>query len=220
MNKIVSILLTLALSFGSGGCSDKEKSENKENGSLPESQAQSETQENSSVLIAYFSRAGENYGVGTVEKGNTRILAEVIESSLDNADMFEIASVNPYPDNYDEATEIARQEQKENARPELTGSVENFDKYDTVFIGYPIWYSDMPMPVYTFLESYDFTGKTVVPFCTHAGSGLASTAQTLENILDGATVLPGLAVKGVDAQNNKQQVDKTVKAWLNEMNFN
>ena len=126
------------------------------------------------ILIAYFSHTGENYNVGVIEKGNTHIVADMIAEET-GGDLFEIATVNPYPDTYEECTEVAMQEQRENARPELTAQVENMEQYDTVYLGYPIWWGELPMAVYTFLESYDFSGKTIVPFCTHEGSGLAGT---------------------------------------------
>lgn len=111
-----------------------------------------------SILIAYFSRTGENYGVGYIEKGNTNIIADMIAEQT-GGDLFEIRTENPYPDAYDECTEVARQEQRENARPELVEMIEDIDQYDVVFLGYPNWWGDMPMAVYTFLESYDFSGK-------------------------------------------------------------
>ena len=172
------------------------------------------------ILVAYFSRAGENYSVGVVEKGNTRILAETIASQLGDADLFEIASVNPYPDSYEETTKIAKTEKEQHARPKLTATVDNFDDYDVIFVGYPIWHADMPMPVYTFLESYDFSGKKVVPFCTHAGSGLASTQQTITKKLSQSEVLTGLAVIGSDTQNNPSETEQSVASWLEHLKIN
>ncbi len=108
------------------------------------------------VLVAFFSRAGENNGVSVIAKGNTHIIADMIAAEM-NADTFEIARVTPYPEVYQECTEEVRAEKNADARPELTATVENFDDYDVIFLGYPIWWGDMPMPVYTFLESYDFS---------------------------------------------------------------
>lgn len=201
MKKICSILLMMTLGFGLTGYSS----------------TASAAEEEKKILVAYFSRAGENYDVGTIEKGNTRIVAEMIADELDQADLFEIAKEDPYPESYEETKEIAEQEKEEKARPELNSSVDHFEDYDIVFIGYPIWHGDMPMPVYTFLESYDFDGKTVVPFCTHAGSGLAATEQTIKDKLADAVVLSGLAVKGTDAQNNQSEVEETVQEWLKDI---
>ena len=114
----------------------------------------------SNVLIAYFSRTGENYGVGYIERGNTSIVADIIAEQT-GGDLFEIRTLSAYPDNYDEATEVAKQEQDVNARPELADNLEDISDYNVIFIGYPIWWSDMPMAVYTFLESHDLSGKTI-----------------------------------------------------------
>ena len=132
--------------------------------------------DSSKAIVVYFSRAGEQYKVGKVEQGNTAALAQMIVKKT-GADVFEITPAEDnYPtDSYDALTEYAKKEQADNARPEISGDVENFKDYDTVFLGYPIWWGDMPMIVYSFIESHDFSGKTVIPFCTHEGSGNAGT---------------------------------------------
>lgn len=165
------------------------------------------------VLVAYFSRTGENYGVGVIDKGNTEIIAEMIASKT-GGDLFRIESVNAYPTGYDDCTEVAKEEKNSNARPELTASVADFDAYDVIYLGYPIWWSDMPMPVYTFLESYDFSGKTVIPFCTHAGSGLSGTAGSIKAACPGASMRDGLAITGTMAQNDRENAEKQVSDWL------
>ncbi len=181
-------------------------------------QAESSAENAKKVLVAFFSRAGENYGVGVVEKGNTQIIADLIAEKLD-ADTFEIARVTPYPEGYRDCTDEAQAEKSANARPALTATVDNFDEYDVIFLGYPIWWGDMPMPVYTFLESYDFSGKIVIPFCTHAGSGLAGTVQTLKDLTN-ATVLDGLAIAGTTAQNAPEQAEQGVSEWLETLSVN
>lgn len=165
------------------------------------------------VLIAYFSRTGENYGVGYIEKGNTSIVADIIAEQTGGA-LFEIRTLSAYPDNYDEATEVAKQEQDVNARPELADNLEDISDYNVIFIGYPIWWSDMPMAVYTFLESHDLSGKTIVPFCTHAGSGLSSTESNISSMFPNATTLDGLAISGTTAQNNYEETEQAVINWL------
>lgn len=169
------------------------------------------------TLVAYFSRAGENYGVGVIEKGNTEIIAEMIAEKTDGK-LFQIQPVNAYPETYDACTEVAQQERREGARPELAESVEDWESYDVIYLGYPIWWGDMPMAVYTFLESYDFAGKTVIPFCTHGGSGLSGTVQSIQTICAGAEVKDGLAVMGTTAQNDRDEAQKQVEAFLQEMN--
>ena len=138
----------------------------------------------SNMLVAYFSLAGEQYGVGVVEEGNTSIIAHMIAEKT-GADLFEIEAVTPYPISHSELLDVSRQEMANNARPEIAGTVDNMDDYDTIFIGYPNWWGDMPMIVYNFLESYDLSGKTIVPFCTHGGSGLSNTESTIADITGG-----------------------------------
>lgn len=165
------------------------------------------------VLVTYFSHAGENYNVGVIEEGNTAKLAKVIAEQT-GADLFEIVPVVDYPQSYDECLEVATAEQREGARPEYMGDVENWDQYDTVFIGYPIWWGEIPNIVYTFMENHDFAGKTVIPFNTHEGSGQSHSQRDIENALPDATVLKGLAVRGTTAQNDADATAKAVSDWL------
>ena len=170
------------------------------------------------TLVVYFSRTGENYTVGTISTGNTAIVGDWIAESV-GADVFEIIPVTPYPDSYDECLEVATQEQRSNARPAYVGEVEGWEDYDTVFFGYPIWWGDMPMIAYTFLENHDFTGKTVIPFNTHEGSGQSGTQRTIESLCSGATVLDGLAIRGNTAQNDQAGTEQAVGEWLDGMDF-
>ena len=177
-----------------------------------------ESVENSEVmgaLVVYFSRIGEQYSVGYIEKGNTAIVAEMIAEKT-GADVFEIVPAEDnYPtDNYRALTDMGLQEQKDNARPAIAGEIENFAAYDTIFLGYPIWWNDLPMILYTFLETHDFSGKTIVPFCTHGGSQMAGTEAKIRNTVTADAVLDGLAIAGTDAQNNPDRVRETVNNWL------
>ena len=171
------------------------------------------------ALVAYFSRAGENYTVGVVEEGNTAKLAKAIAEQT-GADLFEIVPVVDYPHSYNECLEVATTEQRENARPEYVGDVEDWDRYDTVFIGYPIWWGEIPNIVYTFMESHDFAGRTVIPFNTHEGSGQSHSQRDIEGTLPDATVLQGLAVRGATAQNDADATAKAVSDWLNGLGLN
>lgn len=172
---------------------------------------------NSNILVAYFSLAGEQYGVGVVEQGNTSIIAHMIAQQT-GADLFEIEPVDSYPTTYDELLDVARTEMSENARPQIADSVENMDDYDTVFIGYPIWWGDLPMIVYNFLESYDLSDKTIIPFCTHGGSGLSGTQSTIADITQG-NMVDGLAIAGTTAQNDSDAALQQVTQWLTENGF-
>lgn len=172
--------------------------------------------ENKKTLVAFFSRAGENYAVGHIEKGNTHVVAEMIAAET-GGDLFHIEPVTPYPDDYTECTEVAKRELNAKARPAIKGDIKAED-YDIIFIGYPNWWGDMPMPVYTFIEKHGWQGKTVIPFCTHEGSGLSGTENKLKAACQGATVLKGLAVRGATAQNKREQARQSVKNWLEAMN--
>lgn len=178
------------------------------------SQAQDITKDmkDKKVLVAFFSRTGENYAVGHIEKGNTHIVAEMIAEETGGT-LFQIEPVMPYPDDYDECVDIAKKELETNARPAVKSNIAVED-YDIIFIGYPNWWGDMPMAVYTFIEKHDWNGKTVVPFCTHEGSGLSGTESRLKSACKGASVQKGLAVRGATAQNSREQARKTVENWL------
>lgn len=164
------------------------------------------------VLVVFFSRTGENYAVGNIEKGNTRIIAEMIAKET-GGKLFRIETVKPYPDEYKACVEVAKTENESNVRPEIKGDVKVED-YDVIFLGYPNWWGDMPMAVYTFIEKHTWQGKTVIPFCTHEGSGLSGTERKLKDACKGATVSEGLAIKGTTAQNSQPQALKTVQTWL------
>ena len=154
--------------------------------------------------------------MGKIEKGNTEKLAEIITEQT-GGDLFRIETVIPYPESYDETLDIATREYQNDERPELTGRVESWEDYDIIFLGYPIWWAGLPMALHTFMESYDWQGKTVIPFNTHEGSGQAGTQQVIEDKLSGATVLQGLAVRGSKAQNDAEGTAADVAAWLKEL---
>lgn len=202
---------------------DKILSESEADVSVPDNENfenpdETNSENHSKILVAFFSRTGENYGVGVIEKGNTHIIADMIAEEM-NADTFEIVRVTPYPEAYRDCTDEAQEEKTANARPELTAAVENFDDYDIIFLGYPNWWGDMPMPVYTFIESYDFSGKTVIPFCTHGGSRLSGTVQTLRDKLENAEVLDGFEIEGTTAQNKQDEAREAVLSWLEKLDI-
>lgn len=171
-----------------------------------------EDMKNGKTLVVYFSKAGENYAVGNIKKGNTGIIAEMIAEETDGV-LFQVEPIKDYPNDYTECTEVAQQELNSKARPAIKDDTD-VESFDVVYIGYPIWWDDMPMPIYTFIEKHNWQGKTVVPFCTHEGSGLGCTAGKLEKACGGSTVLKGLAVRGTTAQNSQEQARKTVRRWL------
>lgn len=143
MKKVLSLLLILFMCFALSACNSNQNAETTETTGYTVSEENSGTQQDENgdtetmkVLVAYFSRTGENYGVGHIEKGNTHIVADMIAEQVD-ADLFEISTVVPYPDEYEACTETAKQEQEEDARPELSATVENMEDYDVIFLGYP-----------------------------------------------------------------------------------
>lgn len=180
-------------------------------------QKKEQNMKNKKILVAFFSRAGENYTVGDIEKGNTHIIAEMIAEET-GGDLFHIQPVTPYPDNYMECVKAARRELNAHARPAIQGDTAVED-YDIIFLGYPNWWGDMPMPVYTFIEKHNWQGKTVIPFCTHEGSGLSDTESKIKSACKGSTMLKGLAVRGATAQNKQEQARQSVKDWLSKLDY-
>jgi flavodoxin len=171
--------------------------------------------QNSKFLIAYFSRAGNNYVNGTIVNlpvGNTEVVATMIQEAT-QGELFHIEAVHVYPEDYTEATEVAKQELRTNARPKLTRHLESLASYDVIFLGYPSWYGTMPMPVFTFLEEYNLSGKTIVPFCTHEGSGLGRSVTDIRKMCPQSTVLEGLAIRGSDVKDAQNEVT----GWLRDI---
>ena len=155
------------------------------------------------TLILYFSMSG-----------NTETVANYIHEEI-GGDIVKLETVQTYPEDYDELVDYAREEQRDNARPELETTIENIEQYDTIFLGYPNWWGDMPMPIYSFLDRYDLSNKTIAPFITHGGSGLSGTPANIANEEPDAVVTEGLAINGDDVDDCQDEVNE----WLNELNF-
>lgn len=168
-------------------------------------------------LVAYFSRKGNNYVGGRIVDlavGNTEVAAQTIQKRT-GGDLFRIDTVKHYPEDYDETTDVARQELRSNARPELTARVDTMSDNDVIFLGFPNWWGTMPMAVYTFLETYDFSGKTIVPFCTHEGSGMGHSESDIRKLCPNSTVLKGLAIAG----GSVHRAGPEIAAWLRVLGF-
>ena len=173
--------------------------------------------DSSGILVIYFSRTGEQYNVGVIDKGNTAIVAEMIAQET-GADLFEVLPADDhYPMTYNALTDVAKQEQNDKARPEYQGDLPDLSAYDTIFIGAPVWWGDWPMIMYTVFENNDFSGKTLVPFSTHEGSGLSGFDKKLQSACPDAEVLKGLAIRGQDAQNDQDKVRASVNGWLKDL---
>ncbi|MER5942461.1 flavodoxin [Streptomyces sp. NPDC001928] len=164
------------------------------------------------VLLAYFSRPGENYYYGDrtdLKVGNTEVMAHKIRDLID-CDVYRIEPTDPYPESYDATVERNVREQDADARPAIKGTLPSLDEYDTVLLGSPIWNVRAPMIMTTFTEQLDFTGKTVVPFTTHAMSGMGGTARDYAASCRGATFADGLAVQGEEVD----QASRDISTWL------
>ena len=170
------------------------------------------------TLIVYFSHAGQNYshgGIRDLPVGNTEVVAKKIHALVDS-DMFYIDTVKKYPDDHMKKIEIAKQEYNEDARPELTARVENMNDYDTVIVAFPNWWTTMPMALFTFLEAYDFSGKTICPRITHGGSGISNSLKDIKRLCPNANITEGLAING----DNAAICDREVEKWLKKIGLN
>jgi flavodoxin len=156
------------------------------------------------ILVAYFSHSG-----------NTHVIADKIHESV-GGDIFEIVAVDPYPRDYNAVVAQARKELDEDYRPKLRTNVENMGSYNMVFLGYPNWWSTIPMPVATFLSEYDLSGKTIMPFCTHEGSGLGRSVMDIKKLCPKSTILDGLAVRG----SNVKKAQNEVSEYLRKIRMN
>ena len=164
------------------------------------------------AIILYFSRTGENYVSGSIQnltKGNTEIAAELIQQ-LTGAELFQIEPSSPYSFHYSECIEQAKNDQKRDARPQLVSYPESLEQYDTIYLGYPNYWGTMPMPVFTLLEKFDFTGKTIKPFCTHEGSGMGHSEEDIRKLCRNTDVRHGLAITGARVR----QAMPEIKKWL------
>lgn len=219
--KLVAVLLMVfIMTFALAGCGNTETAGQNDNSQTPiaekdtgsdETKQQADTSDDSTssqneetsgdgkILVAYFSHSG-----------NTKGIAEDIQKKT-GADIFEITTVNKYSDDYDTVLDEAKAEQNDNARPELGSKVENMEQYQTVIIGFPIWWGDMPMALYSFLDEYDLSGKTVLPFCTHGGSGLCGTDKNIQQEEKDAKVADGLDISDSSLDDAGEDVDKWLK---------
>ena len=158
----------------------------------------------SKALIVYFTWSG-----------NTRRIANKIQE-ITGADIFEVQLVTPYSSDYNTALDQAKHDQNTQARPELANRVENIDQYDTIILGNPNWWASIPMPSATFLQSYDFSGKTILPFCSHGGGGFGQTLTTIAKLAPDATLTEGLSVHYAGGPNLPDEIAE----WLNQNGFN
>ena len=207
MKKIAAFLTVCLLLFSLSACAGTAQesegdtqSQTKASAPSDTAQAQSDTSGSSDAIVVYFSWSG-----------NTQAVAQEIQRQT-GADIFEITPQTPYTDDYDTLVDLAQQEQREDARPAISGSVD-LSGYDTVYLGYPNWWGDMPMILYTFLDTYDLSGKTVAPFVTSGGSGFSNTLDTIAQLEPNASVTDGLALGSSQADD----CSSDVADWLSEI---
>ena len=165
------------------------------------------------ILIAFYSRAGENYFGGAYRRisvGNTEKAAEML-AGLTGGELYKIEQAQPYSEDYRACVAEAKADWQKNARPELLHLPANLDAYDEIYLGYPNYCGTMPMAVYSFLEHYDLTGKTIHPFCTHEGSGLSRTVQDIQKAAPGAAVTKGLALYGSGVDSARAALEQWVR---------
>ncbi|VBB04906.1 flavodoxin signature [Lucifera butyrica] len=206
MKKILTLLLSALMLFSLIGCGNRTSTVSN---SSPQQTASTSNDKNTSdasnakiaekggkkILIVYFSHTG-----------NTRKAANQIHE-LVGGNIIEIKTETPYPTNYNECTDLAKREKESNARPKLSTKVENMGSYDVIFVGYPIWWYTAPMAIHTFLETYDLSGKTVIPFCTSAGSDVAESMPAIKSLCPNSTVLQGLTANNLN----------DIKPWLSKL---
>ena len=190
-----------------------------------ESAEDGDSEQGSHILVAYFSRVGNTVwedGVDAVTSaslnvengefvGNAEYLARMAQEAT-GGDLFLIQTEETYPSDYRETTNVASAEQSDNARPALSSHVENMDQYDTIVLIYPNWWGTLPQPLFTFLEEYDFSGKTILPLCTHEGSRMGSSERAIAELCPDAILLGGLDVRGFNASSAQSNVEK----WIND----
>ena len=167
----------------------------------------------SKAIIIFFSRAGENYEVGTVDVGNTEMIVNYLKQ-VTNITSFKINPETEYPTNYQQMVTLAQNEKSSNARPSIKDPLTDISKYDTILLGYPIWHGDLPNIVMTQLEMLDFEGKTIYPFNTHEGSGLGSSISDIKNSAPKADVKDGFALRGTEAR--KEDSHESIRNWLSD----
>ncbi len=214
MKKLIVILITIILAISLTACK-------KNNGSPQNSNKTNKVSNSDKILIAYFSREGNTSGASTnsnvdavtrasLQPGNTRIIADQIHEAM-VGDIFKIQTVKPYPSDYDKVVDQAKKEQDSDYKPDLKTKVENIGSYDVIFIGYPNWWVTLPMPVEKFLSEYDLSGKIIIPFCTHEGSGFGRSIDDIKELCPNSTIADGFEVMDKDAKNSKNDVSKWLK---------
>lgn len=221
MKKIISLFMALAMVLSLAACSTNQspgESTREESSSQTNESTPTPSNTNGKNLAVYFSMP-DNVDDSTVvidgeTLGNTQYMAYVIQETV-GADIFRIEPETPYPTDHDKLVDLAKEEQNDNARPKIKDMIENFDTYENIFVGYPNWWGDMPMILYSFFDEYDFSGKTIIPFNTHGGSGFSGTISTIKELEPNAEVLDGKSISHNDIQDAEQEIVD----WVNSLDL-
>ena len=221
MKKIISLFMVLTMVLSLAACSTNQspsESTPEEISSQTNESTPTPSNTNGKNLVVYFSMP-DNVDDSTVvidgeTLGNTQYMAYVIQETV-GADIFRIEPETSYPTDHDELVDIAREEQSNNARPAIKDTIENFDTYENIFVGYPNWWGDMPMILYSFFDEYDFSGKTIIPFNTHGGSGFSGTISTIKELEPNAEVLDGKSI----SRNDIQDAEQEIVDWVNSLDL-
>lgn len=226
MKKLTAILMALAMVLVLAACSGSEEttSEPKAQEAVSQNAETGTSPLEGKTLVAFFTgrnqtelnddadslSSASQTTVGKTAYGNAELLAKYAADAT-GGDVFSIETVKQYPEMYRPTTEVAQEEQNDNARPELKTTVPNMDEYENIVLIYPMWWGDMPMGVWTFLESYDFSGKTIYPISTHLGSGMGSSIATIQKLVKGADIKDGLEVSGSAVSGAEAEVQAYLK---------
>ncbi len=221
MKKIILLFMALAMVLSLAACSTNQspgESTPEESSSQTNESTPTPSNTNGKNLAVYFSMP-DNVDDSTVvidgeTLGNTQYMAYVIQETV-GADIFRIEPETPYPTDNDKLVDLAKEEQNDNARPKIKDMIENFDTYENIFVGYPNWWGDMPMILYSFFDEYDFSGKTIIPFNTHGGSGFSGTISTIKELEPNAEVLDGKSISHNDIQDAEQEIVD----WVNSLDL-
>ena len=221
MKKIISLFMALAMVLSLAACSTNQspgESTREESSSQTNESTPTPSNTNGKNLAVYFSMP-DNVDDSTVvidgeTLGNTQYMSYVIQETV-GADIFRIEPETPYPTDHDKLVDLAKEEQNDNARPKIKDMIENFDTYENIFVGYPNWWGDMPMILYSFFDEYDFSGKTIIPFNTHGGSGFSDTISTIKELEPNAEVLDGKSI----SRNDIQDAEQEIVDWVNSLDL-
>lgn len=221
MKKIISLFMALAMVLSLAACSTNQspgESTREESSSQTNESTPTPSNTNGKNLAVYFSMP-DNVDDSTVvidgeTLGNTQYMAYVIQETV-GADIFRIEPETPYPTDHDKLVDLAKEEQNDNARPKIKDMIENFDTYENIFVGYPNWWGDMPMILYSFFDEYDFSGKTIIHFNTHGGSGFSGTISTIKELEPNAEVLDGKSI----SRNDIQDAEQEIVDWVNSLDL-